>query len=128
MNFDKKYLVWALGYVAVGICLGIFMAASHNHGQLATHAHINLIGFLLSFAYGITHKLWLGRPNPTIANIQFIVHQAATVTIIAGLFLLYGNFVPEERLDPFLGIGAISVLVSVLLMLYMVLKAGTAKT
>lgn len=128
MSFDKKYLVWALGYVAVGICLGIFMAATHNHGQLATHAHINLIGFLLSFAYGITHKLWLGQPNSTMASIQFIVHQAATVTIIAGLFLLYGNFIPEEKLDPILGIAAISVLVSVLLMLYMVLKASAAKT
>jgi hypothetical protein len=128
VSFDKKYLVWALGYVAVGICLGIFMAATHNHGQLATHAHINLIGFLLSFAYGITHKLWLGQPNPTIASIQFIVHQAATVTIIAGLFLLYGNFVPEEKLDPILGVAAISVLVSVLLMLYMVLQTRTVKT
>ena len=128
MSFDKKYLVWALGYLGVGICLGIFMAATHNHGQLATHAHTNLIGFLLSFAYGITHKLWLGQPNRTIASIQFIVHQAATVTIIAGLFLLYGNFVPEEKLDPILAIAAISVLAGVLLMLYMVLKTGTVKT
>jgi len=104
------------------------MAATHNHGQLATHAHTNLIGFLLSLAYGITHKLWLGQPNRTIASIQFIVHQAATVTIIAGLFLLYGNFVPEEKLDPILAIAAISVLASVLLMLYMVLKTGAVKT
>lgn len=77
MSFDKKYLVWALGYLAVGICLGIFMAATRNHGQFPTHAHINLIGFLLSLGYGIIHKLWLGQPNPTLAKIQFIVHQAA---------------------------------------------------
>jgi peptidoglycan/LPS O-acetylase OafA/YrhL len=128
VSFDKKYVVWALGYLAAGICLGIFMAASHNHGQFPTHAHINLIGFLLSFGYGIIHKLWLGQPNPTLAKIQFIVHQAATVTIIAGLFLLYGNFVPEARLDPILGIAAISVLASALLMLYMVLKTNTVKT
>jgi hypothetical protein len=104
------------------------MAATHNHGQLATHAHINLIGFLLSFGYGIIHKLWLGQPNPTLAKIQFIVHQATTVTIIAGLFLLYGSFVPEAQLDPILGIAAISVLASALLMLYMVLKTNTVKT
>jgi len=128
VSFDKKYLIWALSYVAVGICLGIFMAATHNHGQLPTHAHINLIGFLLSFGYGIIHKLWLGQPNPTIARIQYIVQQAATVTIIVGLFLLYGNFVPEAQLDPILGIAAISVLVSALLMLYMVLKTNTVKT
>ena len=127
MNFDKQYVVWALGYLAVGICLGIFMAASHNHGQFPTHAHINLIGFLLSFGYGIIHKLWLVRPHPTLAKIQFIVQQAATVTIIVGLFLLYGVYVPEAQLDPFLAVAAISVLVSALLMMYMVIKTNTVK-
>ncbi|HEY6241287.1 MAG TPA: hypothetical protein VIW78_10665 [Burkholderiales bacterium] len=128
MTFDKQYVVWALGYLAVGIGLGIFMAASHDHGQFPTHAHINLIGFLLSLGYGIIYKLWLVRPNPTLAKIQFIVQQAATVTIIVGLFLLYGQFVPEAQLDPFLAIAAISVLVSALLMMYMVLKTNTVKT
>jgi peptidoglycan/LPS O-acetylase OafA/YrhL len=127
VSFDKQYVVWALGYLAVGICLGIVMAATHDHGQFPTHAHINLIGFLLSFGYGIIHKLWLVRPNPTLAKIQFIVQQAATVTIIVGLFLLYGRFVPEAQLDPFLAIAAISVLVSALLMMYMVLKTNAVK-
>jgi hypothetical protein len=127
VSFDKQYVVWALGYLAVGICLGIVMAATHDHGQFPTHAHINLIGFLLSFGYGIIHKLWLVRPNPTLAKIQFIVQQAATVTIIVGLFLLYGRFVPEAQLDPFLAIAAISVLASALLMMYMVLKTNAVK-
>jgi hypothetical protein len=50
VSFDKKYLVWALGYIAIGMCLGIFMAATQKHGQLPTHAHINLIGFVLSLS------------------------------------------------------------------------------
>jgi peptidoglycan/LPS O-acetylase OafA/YrhL len=127
VSFDRQYVIWALGYLAVGIVLGIVMAASHDHGQFPTHAHINLIGFLLSFGYGIVHKLWLVRPNPTLAKIQFVVQQAATMTIIVGLFLLYGQFVPEARLDPFLAVAAISVLVSALLMMYMVLKTNTVK-
>src|SRR5712672_2871895 len=40
VSFDKQYVVWALGYLAVGICLGIVMAATHDHGQFPTHAHI----------------------------------------------------------------------------------------
>lgn len=128
MSFDRKYLVWALGYVAIGMCLGIFMAASHNHAQYVTHAHINLVGFLLSLGYGIIHKLWLGQPNLIIARIQFIVHQAAALTMFTGLFLLYGNLVPEAQLDPILAIAAISVLVGALLMLYMVFKTSAVKT
>lgn len=128
MSFDKKYLVWALAYVVVGMCLGIFMAASHDHGQLVAHAHINLVGFLLSFCYGLIHKLWLGQPNQRLASIQFYLHQAATVVMFVGLFLLYGKFVPGERLDPILGLASIAVLLSALLMFSLVLKAKVAKT
>ena len=128
MSYDRKYLVWALGYVVVGMCLGIFMAASHNHAEHVTHAHINLVGFVLSLSYGIIHKLWLGQPNPIIARIQFIVHQAAAMTMFTGFLLLYGNIVPEAQLEPILPIAAISVLVGALLMLYMVLKTSAIKT
>jgi len=128
MSFDRKYLVWAIGYLVTGMCLGIFMAASHNHAQFVTHAHINLIGFVLSFSYGMIHKLWLERPNPIIARTQFIVHQAAAVTISIGLFLLYGNIVPDAQLDPILAIAAITVLVGALLMLYMILVTSAVKT
>ena len=128
MSYDRKYLVWALGYVVVGMCLGIFMAASHNHAQHVTHAHINLIGFVLSLSYGIIHKLWLVHVNQVIAKIQFIVHHAGAITIFAGLFLLYGNIVPEAKLDPVLAIAAITVLVGALLMFYMVLKTNAVRT
>ena len=128
MSFDRQYLIWALGYVATGMCLGIFMAASHNHAQHVTHAHILLVGFVLSLGYGIIHKLWLGHTNPVIARIQFIVHQAAAVMMFTGLFLLYGNVAPESQLDPILGIASITVVAGALLMLYMVFKTNAVKT
>ena len=124
MSFDRKYLVCALGYAVVGMCLGIFMAASENHGELVTHAHILLVGFVVSFIYGIIHKLWLGQPNKTVAWVQFLLHQAAAVTMFIGLFLLYGNMLPESTLAPILGGASIGVLCGVLLMLYMVLKSS----
>ncbi|MFI4889584.1 MAG: TonB-dependent receptor [Steroidobacterales bacterium] len=121
MNYDRKYLVWALAYAVVGMCVGIFMAASHDHGEFVTHAHILMIGFVLSLVYGIIHKLWLSQPKPLVARTQFVLHQAAAVTLSVGLWLLYGKFVPEAQLDPILGIAAITALVGALLMLYMVL-------
>ena len=128
MGFDRKYVVWALIYAAIGICLGIFMAASHNHGEFVTHAHILLIGFVLSFAYGIIHKLWLGQPSLIVAKTQFLVHQTAAITISVGLFLLYGNMISEQKLDPFLGVASALVLLGALLMLYMVLKVRAVRT
>lgn len=127
MNFDRAYLVWSLCFAALGLGLGIFMAASHNHGELTTHAHILLIGFVVSFIYGMIHRLWLTNPNRALATLQFILHQTAAITISVGLFLLYGAFVPEEKLEPILASAAIAVLLAMLLMLYMVIRSGSAK-
>jgi len=128
MNLDKRYLIWALSYAVVGLVLGIYMAASQNHGELVTHAHILLIGFVVSFIYAIIHKLWLQNPSRSIANIQFVLHQAAAVTLSISLFLLYGNMLPESVLGPFLGIASAAVLLGMLLMLYMVVRFGTVDT
>jgi hypothetical protein len=124
---SRRYLVWALCYAAIGMGLGIYMAASHDHGQLVTHAHVLLVGFVLSLVYGIIHRLWLEAPRRAIAATQFVLHQLAAIVLLVGLFLLYGGKASEETLAPLLGIGAVGVLLGMLLMLYMVLRPGPAR-
>jgi hypothetical protein len=126
MNLDRRYLVWSLCYAVAGMTLGIFMAASQNHSELVTHAHVLLIGFVVSFLYGLIHKLWLRQPPRGLANFQFLLHQAAALTVSVGLFLMYGGYVSVASADPVLAMGSIGVLVAMLLMLYMVLKSRAA--
>lgn len=66
-----------------------------NYGELVAHAHILLIGFVLSFVYGV------------------------------GLFLVYGGIVSEPTMGPILGTGAVCVLLAMLLMLHMVIRFGS---
>jgi hypothetical protein len=127
MTFDRRFLIWALSYAAVGLALGIYMAASNNHGELVTHAHILLIGFVLSLVYGLIHRLWLEKPNRAVANVQFVVHQAAAVTVSVGLFLIFGGLVSEPTLGPILAVASVGVLLAMLLMLYMVLRFGPSR-
>ncbi|MBV8143711.1 MAG: TonB-dependent receptor [Gammaproteobacteria bacterium] len=127
MNLDRKFLVWALAYAVAGLALGIYMGASQNHAELVTHAHILLVGFVLSLIYGIIHRLWLGNPGRAVANLQFGVHQASAILISVGLFLLYGGLVPAPVLDPILGLVSAGVLPGMLLMLYLVVKPARGK-
>jgi hypothetical protein len=126
MNLDRRYLVWSLCYAVAGMVLGIYMAASQNHSELVTHAHVLLIGFVVSFLYGLIHKLWLRPPPRALANLQFVVHQAAALTVSVGLFLIYGNYVPAASAEPIPAVGSVGVLLGMLLMLYMVLKSRAA--
>ena len=124
MRYDRKYLVWALSYAIAGMCLGIFMAASHNHAQHVTHAHIMLVGFVVSLIYGVIHRLWLGHCSAHLARLQFIAHHAGALAMFTGLLLLYGGMMEEATIEPLLSLASISVLTAAILMLGMAIKAN----
>ncbi len=73
---DRKYILSSLVYAVLGMTLGIYMAATKNHGEYVTHAHILLAGFVVSFIYGLCHKLWLNNSTSRLAQAQFYLHQA----------------------------------------------------
>lgn len=122
MGYDRKYLLWALFYVAAGMLLGIYMASTHNHAQHVTHAHVLLVGGVLSFVYAVIHKLWLAGQSTRLAGVQLFVHQAGSLAMFAGLFLLYGGFVPPQQIEALLAPSTIVVLVAALLMMVMVIR------
>ncbi|BFM11397.1 hypothetical protein R50072_15500 [Simiduia litorea] len=113
---DKKFILTSLGYAILGLALGIFMAASRDHGHLVTHTHILLIGFVVSFIYGLCHKLWLNNIASKLAVVQFYLHQLGTLGVVIGLFLYYGRFFTLDAVDPVLAVSSIAVLGGMVLM------------
>jgi len=125
-RFDRAYLIWALCYAVAGMGLGIYMAMSGHHTQFITHTHIMLVGFVTSLIYAVIHRLWLAAPARALATTQFILHQAGSLTMFTGLFLIFGPGVPENRIGPVMGLAAFAVILGMLLMLVLVLKAPQA--
>ena len=128
MGFDRKYLISALGFAVLGMLLGIVMSASKDHAQAVTHAHLLLVGFVVSMMYGIIHKLWLPVYSGGIARVQFILHHLGVLGMISGLFMLFGQIAPEEKLVPLLSSSSLAVLAAMILMLVMVLKSKPANS
>ena len=119
---DRKFIMTGFGYAILGLMLGIFMAASKDHGQFVTHAHIMLLGFVVSFIYAFCHKLWLNNITSTLAVTQYYIHLIATFALFVGLFLGYGGFVTFEKLDKFLAAASIAAFVGLILMFVMLVK------
>lgn len=124
-SFDRPYLIWALSYAAAGMALGIYMGISRNHAQFVTHAHVLLVGFVTSLIYAVIHRLWLAAPSRALATTQFVLHQAGSLAMFAGLLLIYGGGASEEVLGPLMGAATSAIILGMLLMLVMVLKAGS---
>lgn len=123
---DRKFLMTAFGYGIIGLALGIYMGISENHGQLVTHAHIMLLGFLVSFVYAVCYKLWLIEQPGAMRTAQYWTHQVGTLGLTIGLFLLYGAHVGPQQIGPVLGIFSITAFIGLLLMQVMLAKAGKA--
>jgi hypothetical protein len=123
---DRKFLLTGLGYAILGLLLGLFMAASKNHQQLVTHAHIMLVGFFISIVYAVMHKLWLTDAADKLAKLQYLSHQLGAAGMTIGLFMLHGGIGPQKVIGPVLGIFSILVLVAMVLMKVMYLKSSKA--
>lgn len=121
MTLDRRFLLCGFAYAIAGMGLGIYMAASHNHALFVAHAHILLVGFVVSFIYALIHKLWLVGARSGLAVFQFYLHQLAALVMSVGLVLLYGGMVPEPTIGPLLGLASVGVLIAVLLMAWLVL-------
>ena len=124
---DRKFAITGLIYAVLGMLLGIVMAATHNHSQLVTHAHIMLLGFVVTFIYALCHKLWLTNGHGILARVQFYLHQVGVLAMLSGLFLLYGKFASGEQLEPLLSGGSLLVLVALIAMVYLFIRSDTTR-
>jgi hypothetical protein len=125
MKLDRKFLLCALAYAVVGMCVGIYMAASKNHVYFIAHAHILLVGFVVSFVYGLIHKLWVAADNRRAATVQFYLHQFSAIVMGIGLMFFYGGMF-QEVLDPILAASSFGVLGAAALMVYLVVQYPVA--
>jgi len=122
MAIDRKFLLCGFAYAIAGMGVGIYMAASKNHALFVAHAHILLVGFVVSFIYALVHKLWVAGSGRRLAGIQFYLHQLAALVMTCGLVLLYAGVLPEATLAPALGLASVGVLLAALLMVWMIVR------
>jgi hypothetical protein len=123
MTLDRRFLLCGFAYAIAGMGLGIHMAASHDHALFVAHAHILLVGFVVSFIYALIHKLWLAGASARLAGFQFYLHQLAALVMSVGLVLLYAGLYPESTLGPVLGLASVGVLIAAVLMAWLVLRS-----
>lgn len=120
-----RHTLFGLIFAIVGIALGIFMASTHNHVQHVTHAHILLLGLVVSLLYASVLRLWMAdQPASWLITTQLLLHQIGTLVVSVGLFALYGQLLAAPVLGPILGIGSLAVLGGMLLMLFLFVRAG----
>lgn len=120
---ERKFILTAFTYVLIGMMLGLYMGGSGNHDEMPTHAHIMLVGFVVSFVYALCHKFWLNNDTSKLSVTQFWLHQAGALAMFATLFIHYAELVPPATIEPAIGLSAGIVFAGMATMAFMMFRA-----
>jgi cbb3-type cytochrome oxidase subunit 1 len=100
----RAFFTAAVLYGLLGLLLGLDMAMRQDHGQLPTHAHIMVVGWVSFAIFGFFYHL-LGEAVPRwLALAHLWLAQISVAVMVAGLWLYYGG---QTQFEPLAGIGAI---------------------
>jgi hypothetical protein len=107
----------AVIYAIIGMALGVHMAASHNHDQHVTHAHINLIGWVGFALFGLYYDRVRQAAQGLLARVHFWSAQIGYLVIIVGIWLIHDGVTAAE---PVAAIGSLITLASMILFAFIV--------
>jgi len=101
----------AILLVLAGMVWGLQMAISRDHAAMPAHAHLNLLGWVSLFLFGVYYRLHPSVDRSRAALVQVSAWIAGTVVMTIGVALVHTG---REAGDPLAALGSIAVLASML--------------
>lgn len=106
--------------VLCGMMWGIVMAASGDHSTMPAHAHLNLLGWVSLFLFGIFYRLHPALENSRAAIVQVAVWVVGTVVLAIAVGLIHAGY---AAFDPLAAVASIALLGDMLLFGWLVVRA-----
>lgn len=109
----------AVVFVVAGMIWGIVMAISDNHAAMPAHAHLNLLGWVSLFLFGIYYRLHPLLDATRSAVVQVWIWIVSTVVLAIGVGLVHTGHASG---DPIAAVGSFAVLLDMLLFGWLVFR------
>ncbi|MGG0654964.1 hypothetical protein [Rummeliibacillus pycnus] len=116
-----KWIKISVVYFALGIAYGLFMHYTIELKWAATHAHINLMGWVTSAVIGLIYSYYKDAGETSLAKAQFWFYQIGLPFFLLGIILIYLD-VPRYMMEICVSGGGIAVALSVVLFIVNVFK------
>jgi hypothetical protein len=100
----------------------MYMGGSGDHSLAASHAHINLLGFVLSVVFALTYKAYPNMTDGRLASAHFWLHMIGAIVLNILLFLMQAEVISEAAMVPLAPISELCVLLGVLVFGWNVLR------
>jgi hypothetical protein len=114
MNISRNFMLLGSAFLIVGIVIGMYMGGSGDHSLALSHAHINLLGFVLSAVFALTYKAYPAMAEGRLASAHFWLHFVGAIMVNLMVFLLLAEIITEAGMVPLAPISEFLVLLGVL--------------
>jgi hypothetical protein len=105
--------------VIAGMVWGIVMGISQDHSTLPAHAHLNLLGWVSLFLFGIYYHLHPTIDVNRLASVQVWIWIVGTIILTIGVGLVHSGHVVG---DPIAAVSSLVVLADILLFGWLVFR------
>jgi len=119
MNASTLSFRLAVLFVIVGMAMGIGMAATQNHAIMPAHAHLNLLGWVSLFLFGIYYERRPVLDASRLARIQVVLWSLGTVVLTIAVAAIHLGY---PAADPIAALSSLVVLAAMILFAYFVLR------
>lgn len=116
----RNFFTMAVIYSLLGMTLGLSMAMSQDHSQIPTHAHIMVLGWLMSAVFAFFYHLVPAARVSRLAGIHFWLAALSSLGMFIGLFVLYGG---NPSIEPLLAVSAMAYFATTILFAYIAITA-----
>ncbi len=113
----------AVLFVVIGMAMGIGMAASQDHSLMPAHAHLNLLGWVSLFLFGIYYERRPALDASRLAKVQVGLWSVGTVLLTIAVSAIHLGY---NAADPLAGAASLLVLGAMVLFGYFVFKPATS--
>lgn len=99
-RWPNAFFMMAAVCIMVGTSWGLYMSVTHDFATAPAHAHLNLLGFVSLSIMGAFYAT-LGKTTPRwLIKTNFFLNSIGVVIMITGLWLLFTQRAPIEKLIP----------------------------
>jgi peptidoglycan/LPS O-acetylase OafA/YrhL len=86
MSIDRLYITIAFLWLLVGMVFGVYIGINGITEQANTHAHIGLLGFVVSALFGLFYRAWPSMAESRLVWPQLGIYQIGTALLVIGKY------------------------------------------
>jgi peptidoglycan/LPS O-acetylase OafA/YrhL len=109
----------AVLFVLAGMVWGLQMAISNDHSAFPAHAHLNLLGWVSLFLFGVYYHLHPSLDRSRTALMQVSIWIVGTIIMAIGVGLVHTG---HEAGDPIAAVGSFIVFAAMLIFGWLVFQ------